>query len=78
MLLTNAVHFREAWDVAFDELKDLVDFHLTNGQVVKARMMSRNSYEIGMATFRFTKVLPDMRMSLVSLKYSVSVILIDI
>ena len=70
LLLTNAVHFKEAWDVAFFELPEKLDFHLTNGQVLKTRMMLRSSYQIGLATFSFAKVLPDMKMSLVSLKYS--------
>jgi serine protease inhibitor len=71
LILTNAVHFREAWDAAFDELPDRLDFYLANGQVTKVKMMVRASYQIGLARFHFTKVVPDMPMTLASIKYSV-------
>lgn len=70
MFLANAVYFKEAWTIAFDEVQDPVDFTLTNGEVKKVKMMERTSISLMTSTFTFKKVLPDVKMTLVALRYS--------
>ena len=72
LLLTNAVHFQESWTVAFEEVLEPIDFQLMNGGVSKVRMMKRVSYEIMTGIFKFEKVLPEMNMIIVTLRYSVN------
>ena len=75
LLLTNAVHFQESWTVAFEEVLEPIDFQLMNGGVSKVRMMKRVSYEIMTGIFKFEKVLPEMNMIIVTLRYSVNLFL---
>ena len=70
LFLANAVHFKEAWTVAFDEVPDPVDFALSNGNVKKVKMMERISSSLATKSFTFKKVLPDVKMTLVVLPYS--------
>ena len=72
LLLTNAVYFSEAWTVAFKAVPEPVPFTLSNGEEVQVKMMTRSSHEIVTAAFKFTKIVPDMTMFLVTLRYSVS------
>ena len=75
LLLTNAVYFSEAWTVAFKAVPEPVPFTLSNGEQVQVKMMTRSSHEIVTAAFKFTKIVPDMTMFLVTLRYSVSTLL---
>lgn len=43
MVLVNAIYFKGEWEFPFDFASD-GDFHLLNGQTVRAPMMSRRSY----------------------------------
>ncbi len=72
MMLTNALHFKGSWTVAFNEVPELMPFTLSNGAKVPAKMMTRKSYEIVLGSFKFEKVCPDIIMHLVTLSYLVS------
>ena len=75
LLLTNAVYFSEAWTVAFKPVPEPAPFTLSNGEQVQVKMMTRSSHEIVTAAFKFKKKFPDMTMFLVTLRYSVSTLL---
>ena len=61
--------------MAFEEVLEPIDFQLMNGGVSKVRMMKRVSYEIMTGIFKFEKVLPEMNMIIVTLRYSVNLFL---
>ena len=61
--------------MAFKAVPEPVPFTLSNGEQVQVKMMTRSSHEIVTAAFKFTKIVPDMTMFLVTLRYSVSTLL---
>ena len=74
LMITNAVHFKDGWDVAFYPLPpDATEqFQLENGTKVDVNMMTRSSESLKLtAPFRFDDVLPQVEFSAVSVPYEV-------
>ena len=72
-MLTNALHFKAAWDVAFDPLDPTEDgsFTLGDGRTVQARMMQRSSTAIHPTSGFVFDILPGIEFKAVAIPYEV-------
>ena len=72
LMITNAMHFKDGWEVAFYPLPpdNTEQFKLENGTKVDVNMMTRSSSSFKLTKpFRFNDILPEF--SVVSIPYEV-------
>lgn len=74
-VLTNAIYFKDAWTIPFDEYEGEPSFSLMDGKTIGAqdglKMMSRTSYEFGRTKFTMDG-LKDVEFQAVTIPYKVS------
>ena len=72
MLLTNAIYFKDAWNVAFTEVPDLKPFTLSTGTKIQAKYMTRASFEFSVFEFELRSLLQGVKFTAASIPYAVS------
>lgn len=71
MLIVNALYFKAAWSVTFEDAEQLMDFTNENGDQIKTKMMTRSSFQNTVIGFT-TDLLPNGKFIAIAIPYEVN------
>ena len=71
LLIGNAVYFKDAWQLVFEEGKKCIEFTNTDGRTIKTKMMTRDSKKQIVTQFTSSLVGDNTKFLAISIPYKV-------